>query len=234
MGPGGFPGLQNQCDLTTSGWVGSIPARSRHAILDTWVMRPVALAVLGVVLSVWPCVAQQPADTAARRAARTDSARVDSAPVAAPAVQITPARDTVTGPPISPRSAFLRSLFVPGLGQAALDRGTAGGIFASLEALSILMAIKSKRDLGVARRLEADSVFFEIENDGDTVFVPSPVAGRVRARKQHFEDWIALLIFNHLFAAADAFVAAQLWDVPARVSVTRDGDRTRLTATVRW
>jgi hypothetical protein len=56
----------------------------------------------------------------------------------------------------------------------------------------------------------------------------------VRARKQHVEDWVALLIFNHLFAAADAFVAAQLWDVPARVSVQRDGDRTRLTATVRW
>jgi hypothetical protein len=186
-------------------------------------MRSVALAVLGVVLSVWPCTAQQP----------PDSARVDTTQAAAPAPPSAVARDTITGPPISPRSAFLRSLFVPGLGQAALDRGTAGGIFVSLEALSILMAIKSKRDLGVARRLESDSVFFEIQN-GDTVFAPSPVAGRVRARKQHFEDWIALLIFNHLFAAADAFVAAQLWDVPARVSVQRDGDRTRLTATVRW
>jgi hypothetical protein len=191
-------------------------------------MRSVALAVLGVLLSVWPCLAQQPPDTV-----RADSARFDSARVVAPAAPTARARDTVTGPPISPRSAFLRSLFVPGLGQAALDRGTAGGIFVSLEALSLLMAIKTKRDLGVARRLEADSVFFEISN-GDTVFVPSPVAGRVRARKQHFEDWIALLIFNHLFAAADAFVAAQLWDVPARVSVQRDGDRTRLTATVRW
>ncbi len=191
-------------------------------------MRSVAFAVLGVVLSVWPCIAQQPADTV-----RADNVRVDTARAAALAAPVAPARDTVSGPPISPRSAFLRSLLVPGLGQAALDRGTAGGIFASLEALSILMAIKTKRDLGVARRLEADSVFFEIRND-DTVFVPSPVAGRVRARKQHFEDWIALLIFNHLFAAADAFVAAQLWDVPARVSVQRDGDRTRLTATVRW
>jgi hypothetical protein len=189
-------------------------------------MRPFALAVLGGLLMVWPCVAQQPADTV-----RADSARADSARAAATPVGIT--RDTVGGPPISPRSAFLRSLLVPGLGQAALDRGTAGGIFASLEALSILMAIKTKRDLGVARRLEADSVFFEFRND-DTIFVPSPLAGRVGARKQQLEDWFALLIFNHLFAAADAFVAAQLWDVPARVSVQRDGDRTRLTATVRW
>src|SRR5688572_9527137 len=130
MGPGGFPGLQNQCDLTTSGWVGSIPARSRHTILEPLVgMRTVSLSALCVVLAVSVVGAQVPADTA---------------------------------------------------------------------------------------------------------FVASPLAGRVRARKQHVEDWVALLIFNHLFAAADAFVAAQLWDVPARVSVTRDGDRTRLTATVRW
>jgi hypothetical protein len=227
MGPGGFPGLQNQCDLTTSGWVGSIPARSRHAILEPSVdMRTLALAAVGVLLAVSVLRAQVPADTS-----RADSVRAAGA--AAP-VAPGPGRDTLAGPPISPRSAFIRSLLVPGLGQAALERGTAGGIFVSLEALSLLMTIKSKRDLRVARRLEADSVFFHIDPGGDTVFVPSPVAGRVRARKQHVEDWLALLIFNHLFAAADAFVAAQLWDVPARVSVQRDGDRTVLTATVRW
>jgi hypothetical protein len=189
-------------------------------------MRTLALPALGVVLAVSALSAQAPTDTL-----RADTAR---AAVVADPVAVAPqaARDTITGPPISPRSAFLRSLIVPGLGQAALDRGTAGGIFVSLEALSLLMTIKSKRDLRVARRLETDSVFFEIDGQ-DTVFV-NPVAGRVRARKQHVEDWVALLIFNHLFAAADAFVAAQLWDVPARVSVQRDGDRTRLTATVRW
>ena len=192
-------------------------------------MRTLALSALGVVLAATAAGAQVPADTV-----RADSARADSAAPAVVAAPIAVGRDTVAAPPISPRSAFLRSLFVPGLGQAALDRGTAGGIFVSLEALSLLMTIKSKRDLRVARRLEADSVFFGFDASGDTVFVASPVAGRVRARKQHVEDWVALLIFNHLFAAADAFVAAQLWDVPARVSVTRDGDNTRLTATVRW
>jgi hypothetical protein len=231
MGPGGFPGLQNQCDLTTSGWVGSIPARSRHAILEPSVdMRTLALAAVGVLLAVSALRAQVPTDTVRRDTVRA----VPAAPTPATEAPAAAGRDTVTRPPISPRSAFVRSLLVPGLGQAALDRGTAGGIFVSFEALSLLMTIKSKRDLRVARRLETDSVFFEIEPDGDTIFVPSPLAGRVRARKQHVEDWVALLIFNHLFAAADAFVAAQLWDVPARVSVQRDGDRTRLTATVRW
>jgi hypothetical protein len=192
-------------------------------------MRTFALPALGVLLAVSAPGAQIPADTV-----RADSIRADSTLAAVVTAPLVVGRDTVTGPPISPRSAFLRSLIVPGLGQAALDRGTAGGIFVSLEALSLLMTIKSKRDLRVARRLETDSVFFGIEPGGDTVFVASPVSGRVRARKQHVEDWVALLIFNHLFAAADAFVAAQLWDVPARVSVTRDGDATRLTATVRW
>jgi len=193
-------------------------------------MRTLALPALGALFAVSALRAQVPVDTVRADSARADSAR---AAVAAAPAAVT-ARDTLGGPPISPRSAFLRSLIVPGLGQAALDRGTAGGIFVSLEALSLLMTIKSKRDLRVARRLEADSLFLGIDADGDTLFAPSPVAGRVRARKQHVEDWVALLIFNHLFAAADAFVAAQLWDVPARVSVTRDGDRTRLTATVRW
>ena len=192
-------------------------------------MRTLALPALGILLAVAAVGAQAPVDSV-----RVDSVRSDSGPGAVVVARAAVGRDTVVGPPISPRSAFLRSLIVPGLGQAALDRGTAGGIFVSLEALSLLMTIKSKRDLRVARRLEADSVFFDIDAGGDTIFVPSPVAGRVRARKQHVEDWVALLIFNHLFAAADAFVAAQLWDVPARVSVTRDGDQTRLTATVRW
>jgi hypothetical protein len=226
MGPGGFPGLQNQCDLTTSGWVGSIPARSRHAILElSGCMRAFALGAISVLLGVTPLRAQAPPDTA-----RADTARAAAVPEPIAA----PARDTLTGPPISPKSAFVRSLLVPGLGQAALDRGTAGGIFVSIEVLSVVMTIKSKRDQRVARQAEADSIFFGFGPNGDTLFIPSPVAGRVRTRGQHVEDWLAILIFNHLIAGADAFVAAQLWDVPARVSVERDGDRTRLTATVRW
>jgi len=42
---------------------------------------------------------------------------------------------------------------------------------------------------------------------------------RVKARRLHFEDWIAMLAFNHLFSAADAFVSSQLWDLPAQVEM---------------
>jgi hypothetical protein len=34
----------------------------------------------------------------------------------------------------------------------------------------------------------------------------------------HVEDWLAVIAFNHLFSGADAFVAAQLWDLPLKVS----------------
>jgi hypothetical protein len=58
----------------------------------------------------------------------------------------------------------------------------------------------------------------------------------VRARSAHVEDWIALLVANHLFAGADAFVAAHLWDVPARLGlrvVPRAGGTT-VSASFRW
>jgi hypothetical protein len=40
---------------------------------------------------------------------------------------------------------------------------------------------------------------------------------RVKARRLHFEDWIAMIAFTHLFSAADAYVSSHLWDLPAQV-----------------
>ena len=44
----------------------------------------------------------------------------------------------------------------------------------------------------------------------------------MRARRVHYEDWLAAILFNHLFSGADAFVAAQLWDLPTQVSARPD------------
>ena len=41
----------------------------------------------------------------------------------------------------------------------------------------------------------------------------------IDVRRGHVEDWVAFLCANHLFAAADAYVAAHLWDLPAQISV---------------
>lgn len=149
---------------------------------------------------------------AGARAQVADSARVgatarttDTADTTRPARQL--------GPPISPKRALLQSLLIPGWGQASLDRNTAGGLFVALEVTSIAMLVQSKKQLSIAREAARDSVL----DPATQAFVANPLAARVRPRKRAVEDWTALLIFSHLIAAADAFVAAQLWDVPIQV-----------------
>ena len=41
----------------------------------------------------------------------------------------------------------------------------------------------------------------------------------IRSRHAHVEDWAAAIVANHLFAGLDAYVAANLWDLPAEMAV---------------
>ena len=180
----------------------------------------------------------------AMRAQRADSARVgispqsDSTRVAGPSVMrsasdsIMDHRDSVLlkGPPIRPKTALLRSLLVPGWGQASLDRGTAGATYFALEAGSIAMLIFAKNELRVAKRAARDSIFV---NDS-TLGPPPELAGRVRLRKSQVEDWAALIFFTHLFSAADAFVSAHLWDVRVQVRGGQEMRSAGVTATIPW
>ncbi|MHB1068527.1 MAG: DUF5683 domain-containing protein [Gemmatimonadaceae bacterium] len=136
-------------------------------------------------------------------------------------------------PPVTPRRAFLYSLAVPGAGQAALGRQFWGGAFFLAEGLSLALVYRTAEELRLARQFRADSVplTYKVDATGqpvlasdgrpsvDTWAVSRYSAARVRARRTHYEDWVAVLIFNHLIAGADAYVAAQLWDLPARVGV---------------
>ena len=94
------------------------------------------------------------------------------------------------------------------------------------------MALKSRYDLQLAKDRSRDSVVLRYQLDPttglpalDTLGQPKVAefarnrydAERIRARRTHYEDWIAFLLFNHLFSGADAFVSAQLWDLPAQV-----------------
>lgn len=175
-----------------------------------------AVALAGVLLGAPDASAQ-----------RADSTRVGpTAPVAADTV-VTP-RDSLRRPPISSKRALLESLAVPGWGQASLHRSTAGGLFAALEVTSIAMLIQSKKELNAAKELARDSVF----SDSLGTNIANPYAGRIPARKQAVEDWTFLLIFTHLISAADAFVAAQLWDVPVEVRGQSDAKNARISVTV--
>jgi hypothetical protein len=160
-----------------------------------------------------------------------DTARV------APAADTTPKPKRVApliqGPPISAGRAFLYSFAVPGLGQAKLDRPTYGAVFFLLEITSIAMANRTASDVRTARAFQADSVpltykvdattgAYQLGSTGlpivDTWKVTPYPRELVKARRLQYEDWMAILIFNHLFSGADAFVAAQLWDLPQRIS----------------
>jgi hypothetical protein len=179
----------------------------------------VLAAVLGGVVASRPAAGQRVGDTRAGASAPRDTA---------PA---TYAQDTV--PPLSPRRAFLYSLLVPGSAQLRLQRPTAGALFVVTEVAGVVMAFKSASDLRTARRLRADSViarydYVETRPDGSdsvvAVYAAGPVTeALVEARRTHYEDWIALVVFNHFFAGAEAFVAAHLWDLPTDIIVAPTG-----------
>ncbi len=94
--------------------------------------------------------------------------------------------------PVTPGGAFLRSMILPGWGQSRLDRNVTGGLFLAWEGVCATMVWKTVWQLDYAR---ARNKF---------------VASHVQER----EDWIVLLVFNHLLAGAEAYVSANLYDFP--------------------
>jgi hypothetical protein len=143
-------------------------------------------------------------------------------------------RDDSLKPPITPRQAFLYSLLIPGLGQAKLDRPMVGAGFFLVEVLSIALVHRTTDDLRLARAFQGDSVPLRYAFDPVTGVAQrdskgNPVvaewspgyysAALVRSRRLQLEDWSAVLLFNHLIAGAEAFVAAQLWDLPQHVKL---------------
>lgn len=118
-------------------------------------------------------------------------------PQPAPADTIKPPPFRVP-PPVSPLGAAVRSLLLPGWGQAILGRRVTGAAFVFWEGLTLTMTVKAARQLAYQESIPADSL------DG---------------KRQELQDWAVLLAFNHLLAAAEAFVSAQLWDFPVELEV---------------
>jgi hypothetical protein len=195
-----------------------------------WYARLVVPAALALMTSL-PLIAQQrvpapvrdtvPADTTPRRPARR-------LPNSIP--------DSLLRPPITPKAAFLRSLLLPGWGQSSLRRSTAATLFSAAEIGALYMVGKSRADLQRAKALRAlDSMTVGDPALGEAVTrIPAVTIGLVNARKLHLEDWLAVWAFNHLLAGADAYVAANLWDLPARVSITHTPAGPGLGAQIRW
>jgi hypothetical protein len=194
------------------------------------------------------CVLTLGAAPRALRAQQVDSVRAGvSAP---PADAAASAQDIIARPPpISPRRAFLYSFVLPGSGQAVLDRSFSGGMFLLIEIAALTLVHRSAEDLRIARSFAGDSIPLRYNIDATTGVVQRDADGApivaewsqprynqdwVRTRKLHYEDWLAVLFFNHLFAGADAFVAAQLWDLPAKVGMRQTRFGPLISATFRF
>ena len=221
--------------------------RAARARAATWC---VALALCAVVPPIGRPLAAQQADSG-KSGVRTP------APVLPAPERESRARDALrsgpearprTGPPISPGRAFLSSLLVPGLGQARLDRPVAGAAYALIELSSIAMLAKTWVDEREAVRFRLDSIplTYAIGTSGavnlDSLGRPvvatwafNRFGGELRiARRAIAEDWVALMLFNHFFSGADAFVAAQLWDLPANVAIRWLPGGPMVQAAMRW
>ena len=89
--------------------------------------------------------------------------------------------------------AMFRSFAIPGWGQAVYGRKTTAGIMIGFEGLSLGMTLKAWSEM---RHIEATG------------------SGSWRAKRQEQQDWMTLLIFNHLMSGLEAYVSAHLYDFP--------------------
>jgi hypothetical protein len=113
---------------------------------------------------------------------------------------------------ISPRSAFLRSLVLPGWGQSSIGAPGRGAVYFALESGSLWMVYKSGQKLQEAKELER-------VRHADGTLAPEATLGLVKARRNEREDWITLSVFWFFFSGADAYVAAHLRDFDTHVDV---------------
>jgi hypothetical protein len=166
-------------------------------------------------------------------AQQRDSTRVAARPA-------TTTRDS-TRAPLSPARAFVYSLFVPGYSQSVLGRHKAAALLLVVEAMALSMIAETNAGIHEASNMTGDSVVVTyVDPLTGAAKTPLQLAPRrfddayVRTRRSQREDWIALLVGNHLFAGADAYVAANLWDVPARVSMRSTPQGPALVVSILW
>lgn len=100
---------------------------------------------------------------------------------------------TAAGRPTTPTGAMLRSFLIPGWGQAVYGRKVTAGFMMGVEGLSLGMILKVSGELDHTR---------------------AAGGGSEAAKLQEREDWITILVFNHLMSGLEAYVAAHLYDFP--------------------
>jgi hypothetical protein len=173
---------------------------------------------------------------------------VDTAGVAMDTVPVVVDRPAQDPRPVTPRGAFIRSLVIPGWGQAMFDANVRGGVYFSGWAGNWFMNFKNHVRLEEARnRLDLrteqirDSLIYsppgpDLPPNPDSMRavldttnllqttvradgVGSNLQALVSSRRQQREDWIAWSLFWLLAGGIDAYVTAHLADFPAVIDV---------------
>ena len=201
-------------------------------------MTPGRLALCAALFAATPLAAQDP-----------DTARpaVDSVIVGPEVPVATVAEgDTTTRQPMSPRGAFIRSMILPGWGQAAFDAHFRGGVFFAgwvgnwfMNFRNAVRLSEAKDIYGMRKRELADSLIAVSPNPDSTaaaiaengvgeqvIFADAPAnlwRKRVRAREEQREDWIAWTLFWILASGVDGYVTAHLSDFPAAIDLEPEG-----------
>jgi hypothetical protein len=91
----------------------------------------------------------------------------------------------------------VRSLLIPGWGQSIVGRRVTGAVFIFWEGLSLTMLVKSIHQLDYQESIAKEDL---------------------SGKRSEVQDWAVLLAFNHLLAAAEAYVSTNLWDFPGELS----------------
>jgi len=117
---------------------------------------------------------------------------------------------------ISPRSAFFRSLLIPGWGQSSIGAPGRGAVYFALESGSLWMLYKADQKLDEAKALQQ-------QRRDEGLLAPDRTLPLVRARRNEREDWTTLAVFWVFFSGADAFVSAYLRDFDTHVEPSPNG-----------
>ena len=124
--------------------------------------------------------------------------------------------------------AFVRSMVLPGWGQAAAGSPGRGVFYFAVQSVTMWMILKTTKTVGSAsdilamrrvdatERLMADPLVDPVELptllEADLGVVDALQLQEIR--RQQREDWIAFAVFFLLLGGADAFVTAHLADFP--------------------
>ena len=95
--------------------------------------------------------------------------------------------------PTTPMGAMFRSFLIPGWGQAVYGRKVTAGMMMGVEGLALGMLLKIGNE--IHQVAPTDSI-------------------RLTAKRQERQDWITIVVFNHLMSGLEAYVSSHLYDFP--------------------